>query len=65
MKYNDNSDKISDWTNKKLKQEAKNYHQLINVIECFGCSDLRRQSAIWEEIDKRAIEYHTEIIFNS
>jgi len=61
---NNNSDKISDWTNKKLKEEAKSYYQSIYQLECFGTSDLRVYASICDELEKRGIEMQTGLYFN-
>ncbi len=64
QKYNDNSDQYEDWTTKKLKREAKEYHQLINVVECYGSTDLHNLDAILQELYNRGIEFDTQLTFN-
>lgn len=62
-KYNNDSPFFKDWTTKKLKQEAKAYDQLINVIECYGMSDLRNSIGIENELQNRGVEITREICF--
>ena len=64
MKRNNNSTDIRDWTTKKLKDEARGYHQSIYVSECYGSSDLHMYDAILSELDNRDIAMHTELSFN-
>jgi len=45
----------SEWTIKELKQEYKNLHELIYVVECYGRSDLFRYDQVAHEIIKRGI----------
>lgn len=63
-KHNDNSTKFSDWTTKKLKQEAVGYHQLIyGNVQCYGTSDLRIYDGILNELANRGIEPRLELAF--
>lgn len=62
-KYNNKSLYFKDWTTKKLKEEAIASHQLINVVECFGISDLNEYYGILKELEKRGIEPKTSLVF--
>ena len=62
-KYNNSSNKFKDWTNKKLKEEAINYHSAIHEIECFGTRDLRTYDGIMNEINKRGIKWSQKLVF--
>ena len=55
-KYNDGSKYFSDWTTKKLKQEAKGYYQTIHQIGCYGVRDLIALDRILIELSNRGIE---------
>lgn len=61
--YNDQSPKFSDWTTKKLKDEASAYYQSIYVHECYGMSDLRHYDGICSELSDRGIEPKTKLYF--
>lgn len=64
-KYDDKSDKFSDWTTKKLKQEAREcYNQIYGPCACYGKSDLMIYSAVCSELLKRGVEIASEITFN-
>lgn len=63
-KYNNESNDISDWTTAYLKAEARNYHQTIYEVECYGTRDLRMYDAILIELSKRGIEWNTKLTFN-
>ena len=62
--YNNNSRCFKDWSTKKLKQEAINYDELINKIECYGSKDVNNLVGICVELEKRGIKTHTNIAFN-
>lgn len=62
--YNNNSKYFKDWSTKKLKQEAINYDELINKIECYGSKDVNNLVGICVELEKRGIKTHTNIAFN-
>ena len=62
-KYDNNSSKFADWTTKKLKEEAKDYHQSIYVQECYGSSDLMVLDGILTELNNRGIEPSTSLTF--
>lgn len=55
-KYNDKSNKFSDWSVKKLKSEALAYHQSIYEIGCYGTKDMLNYDSILVELDKRGYE---------
>ncbi len=61
--YNNKSDKFRDWTTAKLKAEAKNYHQVIYEVECFGRRDLMIYDGIMLELRNRGIEPKTTLEF--
>ena len=63
-KYNDFSQNISDWTNKKLTEEAMAYGQMINGAQCYGTRDLRMFRGILSELVNRGIELNYKITFN-
>lgn len=64
-KYNNESDKFSDWTTKKLKSEAISYDELINgECACYGRSDLLMYTGIIEELSNRGIEIKSKIYFD-
>ena len=53
-----------DWTTKKLKSEAKAYHQLIyGNICCYGTKDLMHYDGILNELSKRGVELNTQLVF--
>ncbi len=64
-KRNDNSDKFSDWSTKKLKQYAKSYHALIYDDQggCYGTKDLIIYDCVCAELDKRGISLNTNFQF--
>ena len=63
-KFNDDSNFYKDWTVKKLKSEAKSYHELIHgEMSCYGKSDLMTLDGIMNELSKRGIEPRTELVF--
>jgi hypothetical protein len=62
-KYNDKSKVYADWTTKKLKEEAKNYHQMIYGIECYGTRDLIAYDCICDELFNRGVEPKTKLYF--
>jgi len=64
-KYNDNSNEFKDWTTKKLKQEAKYYHELINNnVSSYGSHDIQNFIGIQLELDNRGIQINTNLCFN-
>lgn len=62
-KYNNNSKYFKDWSTKKLKEEAINYDELINRIECYGSKDVNNLLGICLELERRGIKIHTNIAF--
>lgn len=62
-KYDNNSPYFKDWTTKKLKEEARAYHHLINTIECFNSHDLLMYEGILNELEKRGVTPKTELVF--
>jgi len=62
-KYNNKSDYFKDWTTKKLKEEAKGYHQQIHEIGCYGTKDVMNYEGIMAELDKRGIQYSEVLTF--
>jgi hypothetical protein len=63
-KRNDESDNIQDWTTKKLKDEAKSYHQTIYEVGCYGTSDIRIYEALLNELSERGIEFSMRTTLN-
>lgn len=64
-KYDNNSIHYKDWTTSKLKQEAKEYHDIIHgESACYGKSDLMILDGILNELDQRGITPNTEITFD-
>lgn len=55
-KYNNDSDLLADWTTKKIKEELAGYVELIDVIGCYGSSDVRMLYGIESELYSRGIE---------
>ena len=57
--------KISEMTNKQLKEEFDEYNDIVNGI-CYGVKDLMWLSAITREIEKRGGEISTrsKVSFN-
>jgi len=51
--------KISDMSNKKLKEEYTAVDETINVVKCFGTKDLMWRDALEKEILKRGGEITT------
>lgn len=63
-KYNDNSPEYKDWTTKKLKEEAKNYHNSIyGGYSCYGSTELLMFDGILQELDNRGIQPFTKLTF--
>ena len=62
-KYDDFSPYFKNWTNKKLKEEAIAYDETINVVGCYGTSDLRAFQGILAELEDRGIETKTRLSF--
>lgn len=63
QKKNDNSPDIKDWTNKKLKQEASEYYDLIYGFNpCYGSHDIQIFDTLTNELYKRGI--NSKISFN-
>jgi hypothetical protein len=50
-------------TTKELKQQAKELHQTIYQVGCYGKSDLMEYNRILEELYKRGIEPINKISF--
>ena len=63
MKKDNTSKFFADWTTKKLKDEAKSYHQTIYQVGCYGTSDLRMYDSILNELEKRGVEAFTNLAF--
>ena len=63
-KYDNTSNEYKDWTTKKLKDEAKGYHELIYVAECYGRRDLMALSGILNELDNRGVKPINNLTFN-
>ncbi len=63
-KYNNKSNKFSDWTTKKLKDEYISYDELINVIKCYGVKDIMHMDGIARELDNRGVEIKSRIFFD-
>lgn len=63
-KFNDNSDKFSDWSVKKLKDEALGYYQNIYQIGCYGTKDLMNYDNIIAELERRGYESGTDLVFH-
>ena len=61
--YDNNSKYFKEWSTKKLKEEAINYDELINKIECYGSKDVSNLLGICLELERRGIEIHTNIAF--
>lgn len=61
--YNDQSNEISDWTTRKLKDEAKTYYQLIYEQKCYASSDVQMYDLICNELSERGIEPRTKLCF--
>jgi hypothetical protein len=62
--YNDDSDCFADWTLRKLKDEARSYDQMIHEVGCYGMSDLKNNSGILAELDRRGVEMFSRLTFN-
>lgn len=62
-KYNDKSNKFADWSTKKLKQEAKGYHEIIYKVECYGVRDMMNFDGIMNELARRGIFPKNELEF--
>uniref|UniRef100_A0A6H2A615 Uncharacterized protein n=1 Tax=viral metagenome TaxID=1070528 RepID=A0A6H2A615_9ZZZZ len=64
QKYNDNSNEYKDWTTKKLKQEAKDYHEIIhNDHSCYGKQEFFALDGILHELDSRGITPQNNLTF--
>ena len=56
--------KIEDMTNKQLKEEFKEYYNIVNnEYMAHSTTDVRIFYALQAELDKRDIEYSTKIQF--
>ncbi len=64
MKRDNNSPFFKDWTTKKLKQEAKNYDELIHQVECYGTNDVHNSIGIELELSNRGVSITRELNFN-
>ena len=63
-KYNNDSEFFKDWTTKKLKVEAKAYHQQIDQqIGCYSTRDVMAYYGVMAELDKRGVTYSTKLVF--
>ena len=64
MKNND-SVYYKDWTAKKLKDYAIEYHDMIyGQNPCYGSHDIQILDGVLAELDKRGIEISTKLNFN-
>ena len=52
---------IKKMSKKKLIEEYKAYHQMINETGCYGTRDLLYYYALEKEIDERGFEIHTKV----
>jgi len=62
-KYNNDSREYADWTTKKLKEEAKIYHDIIYRVECYGTRDIITYDNIINELYNRGIEPKIKLNF--
>jgi len=63
--YNNDSHYFTDWTTKKLKEEAIGYNHAVNIVECYGMSDVAALQGILSELNKRKIQINNEISFSN
>lgn len=64
-KYDNTSDKFSDWTLTKLKEQARDYNDRIyGECACYGKSDLFILDGIMRELDKRGVVISSKLTFN-
>ena len=50
-------------TDRRLISEAKSLHHTIEVLDCFGTSDLLRREAACAELERRGYEMTTAAEF--
>lgn len=63
-KRNNESKFYKDWTTKKLKDYAKEYHDLIyGRNSCYGSSDLQILDGVLNELYNRGIEPQNKLEF--
>ena len=55
-RFNNESEYFRDWTTRKLLSEAKALDQMINVAECYSCSDVRDMMGVTAELLERGYE---------
>lgn len=61
-RLNDDNPFLS-WTDEELRQQAKEYNELINgQMPCYGRRDLIIYSGIQQEIERRELEFVQENI---
>jgi len=63
-KYDDTSPYFKDWTTKKLKSEAKYYHNSIYVYQSYGTRDIRTLDGILDELNSRGVEPINNLSFS-
>lgn len=54
---------FSHWTSTQLKEEAKNYHELIYKLGCYGMKDTAFYERILAELERRGVKVNTGITF--
>ena len=64
-KYNSKSKYFKNWTTKKLKEEARGYHETIYKVECYGTRDMMAYSGILKELENRGVRVDTELSFSN
>ena len=65
MKRDNNSVNFEDWTTKKLKDYAKEYHDMIyGQNACYGSSDIQTYDGVINELANRGINVSTKLTFN-
>lgn len=63
-KRNNDSKYFRDWTTKKLKDEARGYHECIyGEAACYGKRDLMSLDGILNELNNRGITPDTRLRF--
>ena len=63
-KYKNDSPYFRDWSIKKLKEEARGYHDTVHVTQCYGTRDVMALDGILSELEKRGVEVGTSLTFN-
>jgi hypothetical protein len=48
--------KLENYTDTELKHEFESLYDIIEIAECYSCSDLQLYYAVQEELAKRGIE---------